>query len=58
MMLEVTKNLSFTLSSNNIFLEIFRVKAWIFLRETSILVFCRISNVFFYLSKNNLMQNC
>ena len=37
---------------------ILRLKTWIFLSETSILVFFQITNISFSLSKNKLRKNC
>ena len=55
MMLKVTQKQSFVLSSVSVFFELYSLgKAWVFLIE---LVFCQISNLSFYLSKNQLRKN-
>ena len=55
MMLKVTQKQSFVLSSVSVFFELYSLgKAWVFLNE---LVFCQISNLSFYLRKNQLRKN-
>ena len=55
MMLKVTQKQSFVLSSVSVFFELYSLgKVWVFLNE---LVFCQISNLSFYLSKNQLRKN-
>ena len=60
MTLIVTQKQSFAFSSGNIVFEIYSQGYGVdfFLNETSILFFGRISDLSFYLSKNELRENC
>ena len=57
--LRVTKNNTWHSFQTVYFLKhILRVKAWIFLNDTSILVFGELAIFSFYLNENEVRKNC